>query len=549
MMTSAKSTVAEIMMQKLKSLGVRRMFGIPGGGSSLDLIQAAARLGIDFHLTKREDAAVMMAAVTAELSGSPGVALATKGPGTANTTNGVAYAALDRATVVLFTDGFSPQLQSYVSHQVFDQKALLAPLTKGHGHLAGDDPAAEFDRLLTLAQRPPIGPVHIELTAPVARRQATDSTDPEMALEDQPTLTPQSEQAGSLLAAARHPVIVVGLEARDATVAKKIEKLVDQLNCPVLVTYKAKGVVADDHPNCLGIFTGGKAEQPCVSQADLIVLVGMDPVELILQPWAYEIPVVDIALTRHSPHYTIPDAGIYGPLDPALVWLLDFARRSDWGIGEIAALKHDMAARLAFPTAAPLNPQTVVEMAQASAPTRPRAAVDAGAHMISATAFWRALEPMDLLISNGLATMGFAVPAAIAAALEDPQRGAVAFTGDGGFMMCASELALAAQTGANVVIVVFNDGALSLIDIKQGSRGLSQIGTHWPRPNFAKVAQGYGCRAWRVDTAESYQTALHQAFAGEGPALIEERFTVVVVPPDARVRLDEFGNYEVTLSG
>ena len=109
----------------------------------------------------------------------------------------------------------------------------------------------------------------------------------------------------------------------------------------------------------------------------------------------------------------------------------------------------------------------------------PRDTVDARAHMISATAFWKASEPNDLLISNGLATMGFALPAAVAAALEDPLRGAIAFTGDGGFMMCASELALAAQTNANIVVVVFNDGTLSLIDIKQKSGSLSSRGTTW----------------------------------------------------------------------
>ena len=122
--------------------------------------------------------------------------------------------------------------------------------------------------------------------------------------------------------------------------------------------------------------------------------------------------------------------------------------------------------------------------------------------------------------------MGFAVPAAVAAALEDPTRGAIAFTGDGGFMMCASELALAAQTNANIVVVVFNDGTLSLIDIKQKSRNLSRRGTTWPQPDFAKVAEGLGCRSWRVDTVEDYKVALNKAFEVKGPALID-----VVVDP------------------
>jgi acetolactate synthase-1/2/3 large subunit len=519
MMSGKKMTVAAMIAAKLKSLGVKRMFGIPGGGSSLDLIAECALQGIVFHLAKREDSAVMMAAVTAELTGLPGVVLTTKGPGTANAVNGVAYASLDRAPVLVFTDGFSPAMQSFVTHQVFDQKAMLAPVTKGHSLLAGGDPSAEFDQLLETAMQAPFGPVHIELTGAVARQEinvAGKATLPDARQTNSATV----EKTGTVLADAKRPVIIVGLEARDTCVAEEIKKLLNRLNCPVLVTYKAKGVVPDTHANLVGIFTGGKAEQHCVSQSDLIILVGMDPVELILQPWAYDIPVLDIALVRHTPHYTTPTAGIYGPLAPALARLHDNAAPSTWEPDNIAVLKREMAARLQFPGAADLNPQSIVQMAQAAA-KRPRITVDAGAHMISATAFSQTSEPLDLLISNGLATMGYAIPAAVAAALEDPERGALAFTGDGGFMMCASELALAAQCGANLVAVVFNDATLSLIDIKQNSRGLDQNGTTWPRPNFAKVAQGLGCRGWQVDNVGDYRAALQDAFAGEGPALID----------------------------
>jgi acetolactate synthase-1/2/3 large subunit len=171
MMTDKHITVAQMIAQRLKTFGVRRMFGVPGGGSSLDLIEAAAGQEIEFHLTKREDSAVMMAATTAELTGTLGVALTTKGPGVANAANGVAFAALDRAPVVVFTDGFSPQLQSYVTHQYFDQKAMLEPVTKGYSLLIGSDPSAEFDRLVALAWQPPFGPIHIELTGPAARQK------------------------------------------------------------------------------------------------------------------------------------------------------------------------------------------------------------------------------------------------------------------------------------------------------------------------------------------------------------------------------------------
>jgi acetolactate synthase-1/2/3 large subunit len=526
LMRSKKTTVAEMIAQKLKARGVQRMFGVPGGGSSLDLIDATAQHGIEFHLSKREDSAVMMAAVTAEMSGAPGVVLTTKGPGTSSAVNGVAYASLDRSSVIVFTDGFSLTIQQYVTHQVFDQKALLEPVTKAHGLLRSDDVSAEFEKLLDQASCPPFGPVHVELISSIARKEILIQEDHKLSKKSEKLDQLVVDEAGILLASANKPVVIIGLEARTSDISGQIKNLVNKLNCPSLVTYKAKGVIADDHPNYVGIFTGGKAEETCVSQADLIILIGMDPVELILQPWPYKTPLLDIAEVNHTPHYTTPNTGLYGPLGKSLEAIEGNAQLSKWKSGEIAIHKSDMIALLTFPLGNDLNPQSIVELAQSASVHNPRATVDAGAHMISATAFWKASEPNDLLISNGLATMGFAVPAAVAAALEDPVRGAIAFTGDGGFMMCASELALAAQTNANIVVIVFNDGTLSLIDIKQKSRNLSRRGTTWPRPDFAKVAEGLGCHSWRVDNVVDYKVALNKAFKAKGPALID-----VVIDP------------------
>ena len=154
-------------------------------------------------------------------------------------------------------------------------------------------------------------------------------------------------------------------------------------------------------------------------------------------------------------------------------------------------------------------------------PLWPRATVDAGAHMFSATAFWPSSKPNDVLISNGLATMGFALPAGIASALHEPKRPAVAFTGDGGLMMCMGELATAVQERARIVVVVFNDGALSLIDIKQQSRKLPATGVRWKRFDFATAMRGMGGRGYRVRTLAEYRRALAKALAGTGPALVD----------------------------
>jgi acetolactate synthase-1/2/3 large subunit len=515
----AVRTVAEALLAELARRGTRRIWGVPGGGSSLDLIAGMERHGMGFVLTKHEGAAAMAALADAELTGAPGVVLTTKGPGMANALNGLACASLERAPVLLVSDGFTQKQLGWITHQVFDQRAASAAFVAGYARAEGAAPAAEIAALLDLAERER-RPVHLDLTGEAARRAPGHAAARRLA-EDVP---PDLGHGAAHLIRARKPVLVVGLEAVEAGAAAAIRELAETLQAPVLVTYKAKGVLPDAHPLHAGIFTGGTLEAACVGAADLILTIGLDPVELILQPWRYRAPVVDVALRPHPVRYVDPAATLHGPLPAAVRRLARAARASDWTPGEIALHRDAARAALAWAGEGGVSPPDIVCLAQeeaGKAGRAPRVAVDAGAHMFSATAYWDCDAPRDMLISNGLASMGFAVPAGIAAALHDPARGAIAFTGDGGLMMVAGELATAADAGARLVTVVFNDGALSLIDIKQQQRQLAAAGVRWARPDFARVAEGFGVRGFVATDATEYRAALRAAFAHDGPSLID----------------------------
>ena len=514
-------TIAKALMRFLKSVGVKNIYGVPGGGSSLDLIDAAEENGINFFLVKREDNAVIMASVSGDLTNTIGVALVTKGPGLSNAMNGIAYACLDRSPLILFSDGFSSKLSSFVTHQVFDQKKLMSPFSKGYSNLNDDNPLNDFQKVVSQAFSAPYGPVYIELITAVAQKNIEIKNEFEKKQVDIVPTTLDIDKSKALLLESKKPVIVLGLENLRSQSFKEINDLLKVLNCPVFVTYKAKGVVADSNKNFVGIFTGGKVEQACILESDLIILIGLDPVELILQPWPYNIPVLNISVMKYEIHYVKPSANLYGNLSQNIKLISEIAILSDWVDKKIDFLKKEIKSKLFFPTDDKLNPQSIVELAQKYSVTNPRVTVDAGAHMFSATAFWKCKEPYDLLISNGLATMGYALPAAIAASIENNERGAIAFTGDGGFMMCCSELATAAQFNCNILVIVFNDGALSLIDIKQKSRNLTRKGTTWPQSDFAKVAEGFGCKSWRVSNVEDYKKALIDASQHDGPKLID----------------------------
>ena len=508
-------TGAEMVMAALRQAGAARLFGVPGGGSSLDLMAAARAEGMEFHLARTEAGAAIMAAATAELTGAPCPVLVTRGPGVSAVANGLANASLERAPVVLLADGFTARERAFACHQYFDHAALLRPVTKAQLGATGIHAA------LHAAMTPPLGPVLVEVTGEAARAEAAAAPDflpPALRMPD------GVAAANALLAGARRPVIVAGLEA--VTAAAAVRALAARLGCPVLVTYKAKGVVADADPLFGGVYTGGAAEAPLLARADLIILAGADPVEFIGQPWRYAAPVLDVASVPRAPHYMVPAAALHGDVGLGLAALGGAV--GDWTGAEIAATRGAWLAALTNGPAGNrgMSPQAVVELAQAACRAvgrHPRVSVDAGAHMFPATTFWQAAEPGDLLISNGLASMGFALPAGIAAALHDPARGALAFTGDGGLLMCMGELATAAALGVNLMVVVFNDATLSLIDIKKGERALPPGGLDWPMVDFAAVMRGCGGQAWRANDATGFSAAMAEALAAGGPSLVDAR--------------------------
>jgi len=524
----AEPTIAETFVTACAAHGVKRLFGVPGGGSSLDLIAAARAQDVGFVLTQTETAAVLMAAVTAELTGAPGVALTGIGPGAASALNGVAYAALERAPLLLVTDCAGPDPAVFSAHQRFDQGAVFSPLVKETARLDETAGTADIDRLLALAAAPPQGPVHVDLSAAVAAMPAVPPAANE-ALGRRENPEPLDEAAltagREILKHAKRPVIAAGLYARTAPAAAGLRALAADLRCPVLLTYKAKGVLPDDDPRMVGLLTGARVEAPCLERADLILFYGLDPVELIPSRWAYRAPIVDLSPTPGALPVP-PAAQVSGPLADLAGALIGRGQASAWQDEEIAALKADMSGRLTMPPAQGRSAQAVVETAALAAPPGTRATVDSGAHMVSAMAFWPATAPLDVLKSNGLSTMAYALPAAIAAALADPARGVIAFTGDAGLMMCLGELATAARLGCRIAVIVFNDAALSLIEVKQRRQGRATTDIQYPAVDFAAIAEGLGCRAWRADPNDDLPSILTQAFdhtfaAGAGPAVID----------------------------
>jgi acetolactate synthase-1/2/3 large subunit len=515
---------ADAIVRALAEAGTRLMFGVPGGGPNLDVVGAAATAGLRFILAHGETAAVIMAATYADLTGTPGAVVVTRGPGLASAVNGIAHAALDRLPVVVIADTVAAADTSRVSHQRIDQAGLGRSVAKAAITVGRRHPGETAGRIVRTALAAPPGPV-------IANMDDSAPEDSSPGRSDPPAPAAGASGASFLagaLRAARRPVLLLGPGAIPRTAAIRVALAGGGI--PALHTYRARGIIPDSADEAAGLVTGGTMEWPLLSVADLIIGLGVDEAEMIPAPWDYAARTILITEPEASlpstpgPSYFTGATAVRMPLAQAAE-VLAAGPGHDWPPGAGHAAKTDAAARLAaVATASPglLAPQQVVAAVRAGTPPQAIATVDAGAHMLVAMPLWEVPEPRRLLVSSGLATMGYALPAAIAAALCAPQVPVVAFTGDGGLGMTLAEIETAARLSLRVIVIVFNDAALSLIKLKQKPAGQGGEDAVRYRPvSFAAAAAAMGAAGAAVTTEQDLAKALAAALGRPGPTVID----------------------------
>ncbi|MBZ5603133.1 MAG: thiamine pyrophosphate-binding protein [Acidobacteriia bacterium] len=493
-------TNADIIIQALVEAGVARLFGMPGGGSNADLIEAAGRAGLPFTLAHTETASAFMASAQAEITGKPGACLATLGPGAASVMNGVANAWLERTPLIVLTDCLN---NAKFGHQNLPQREMFAPVTKWTGRPGVDQVGEAMRCAIGAALRFPPGPVHVDLSSEVTGAIASSLLE-----RDSRTMR---IPGNSYKVAVKQPVFLLGLGARRH--ARKIRECCERFAIPALVTYKAKGVVPDPHPWFGGVLTNGSLEREILERADAFLAIGLDPVELLPRDWKYSQPVIAIGEPIEQNYFSI-HAQVASIDDVQL-------QPSEWDSAEVARIAATQRDRMR-PAGDGLRPHRVVELV-AEVYSGARITVDAGAHMFPVMSLWPAETAWGVLISNGLSTMGFALPAAIGAALLDPSRPVVAFTGDGGLMMCISELRTAARENLPIRVIVFDDRDLTLIRMKQVQRGYREDGVSIGEVDWRAVAEGFGVCGRVAEDEASLAAGLRETAGHRGPVLIAAR--------------------------
>jgi acetolactate synthase-1/2/3 large subunit len=523
-------SVADVLVHGLREAGVQTLFGVPGGGS-LDLISAANGAGLPFVLTSTETGGALAALAQAEILDRPGACLTTLGPGAASAVNGLACAHLDRAPLLVFVD--APVPGTPFEHQRLDHAAMLAPLVRWAARVTPENAGRVLPDAVKAAMMPPPGPVLLQCPAGVPPASAPGSAFACGAGDDLSALLTTSSRLQELLTRARKPLLLAGLGARRPEVVAAVRALCEHRGVPVLVTYKAKGVLPDAHPWFAGVFTHASVDQRVIGESDLLVGVGLDPVELLPRPWTYRQPVVYCGRWRVREDHVPFAVQLVTDVAAGLQGIEALLGPTEWDAARVRRLVEDQRRAVSI-AGEGLSPYRVVELAAGRLASAGRVAVDAGAHMFPATILWPVADPNGMLISNGLSTMGFALPAAIGAALLDRERPVTVLTGDGGLLMCLGELATVARERLRLVVIVFSDASLSLIEIKQQQRRHPPAGVGIGSIAWPAIARGFGLPAFCARTEDEFDRGLEAAIGCGGPALIEARIDRAVYGPTVR---------------
>lgn len=527
--------VAQLIARCLENEGVEYIFGLPGEEIIL-LLDALNESSIRFILTRSEQGAAFMADMYGRVTGKAGVCLATLGPGAINLLLGVADAQTDSAPLVAISAQVGLGRIYKETHQLVDLVGLFKPVTKWCDTLLTPQAAPEMIRhAFSTAQTERPGAVYLALPQDVEAMEATPEIRPlpvHPVHADAPSPA-QIARAAEVLEAARRPIILAGHGAARHHAQDALVYFSERLKIPVATTFHGKGVFPDDHPHALGAM--GFIVHDYVNfgfdQADVIVSVGYELQEF---PPSRINPGGDkkiIHLHRFpavvDAHYNVM-VDVEGDIPEALTALAAIVSPKHGLVAtdrKIRCLLREELERGRRDRSFPVKPQRLVADIRAALGPEDVVLVDSGAVKMWMARLYPTYRPNTCLVSNGLSTMGFAVPGALGVKLAFPQRKVLAVTGDGGFLMNAGEIETALREKVPFVILVWVDGSYGLIKWKMEMKLHRYSRVDFGNPDFVKYAESFGARGYLIREAEELLPTLQSA-------LEEDTVSVIACPVD-----------------
>ncbi|MCQ4364762.1 acetolactate synthase large subunit [Mycobacterium gordonae] len=524
------STAAELIVKCLENEGVSVVFGIPGE-ENIRLIKALAASDIRYVLTRHEQGAAFMAEMYGRVTGRAAVVSATLGPGAINMQLGVADATTNSTPMVAISAQVGQDREYKESHQYVDLVSMFAPITRWSAGIPTAHAIPEMVRkAFKVAETE--RPAAVYLAVPEhLDADAADYPDlrplPRNVVRADAPAARQVARAVDILRTAQRPVVLAGHGAARSEASAALIRFSEELGIKVANSFHGKGVMPDDHPN--GIGTLGFMRHDYVNfgfdNADVVIAVGyelqeFDPVRINPQGDKKIIHIHRFPAEVDA-HYSV-DVGIVGDISDSLNQLteaMDGRRFDDVGVPGSGLLDEEFA-RGQQDSRFPLAPQRVVADTREALGRSDVVLVDTGATKMWMARLYPTYERNTCLISNGLSTMGFALPGAMGVKLARPECKVLAVVGDGAFLMNSQEIETAVREKIPLVVLIWEDGGYGLIEWKMDL----ELGEHhyvsFGNPDIVKYAESFGAKGYRISSAEELLPTLRAALDDDGVSLI-----------------------------
>ena len=522
---------SDLFVKCLENEGVTHIFGVPGE-EILDILDSLSRSKIKFIVTRHEHGAAFIADVYGRLSHRPGVCLSTLGPGATNLITGVADAYLDRVPLVAITGQAALEKTHKEAHQYIDIVGSFKYTTNWSTTIMRADFIPEIlKKAFDIAVDAP-GAVHIELPEDVAEEETSKiPLERKVNIHSSAPDHSELEKVADLIKKASAPIILAGNGVIREEASFELKALVNKTGIPVATTFMGKGVIPADSPFYLGsVGIQEKDYVMCgIDVADLVICIGFDHVEYSPRFWNPDASKRIVHI--HSGHPEVdssylPELILIGSIKETLKHLADVCDFTKQMSGYFSKLKTIIEAELESfkdDMAFPIKPQKILYDIRKCLSRKDILISDVGAHKLWIGRLFPAYEPNTVIISNGLASMGFGLPGAIAANIVLPDRKVVAVVGDGGFMMNLQELETAVRLGCSFVVVIFNDSGYGSIDWKARIKLKKRFGVRFGNPDFVKLADSFGAKGVRVERTDEFAPLLKKALDDGGVWIFDVR--------------------------
>ncbi|HIB1828359.1 TPA: acetolactate synthase AlsS [Enterococcus faecium] len=533
--------MAEKMKQGSKSVveslinhHVDYVFGIPG--AKIDgVFNELEDQGPELIVTRHEQNAAFMAQAIGRITGEPGVVIATSGPGASNLATGLVTATAEGDPVLAIAGQVKRSDLLKLTHQSMDNAALFQPITKYSAEIQDPETISEvIAKAYRMAKSSKKGASFISIPqdvvdAPVQGNVIKPLSDPKLGSASADDIRYLAER----IREAKLPVLLVGMRGSSEKETLAIRQLVEKTALPVVETFQAAGVISRELEahffGRVGLFRNQPGDM-LLKRSDLVIAIGYDPIEYEARNWNAEkdarIIVIDEAPAEIDP-FMQPERELIGDISATLDLLtgsLEPQQVSEDAKEYLASLQAKLTERDIVQSkgeAGILHPLEVINTLQSKVTDDMTVTVDVGSHYIWMARHFRSYEPRHLLFSNGMQTLGVALPWAISAALVRPNTQIVSVSGDGGFLFSAQDLETAVRKKLNIVHLIWNDGHYNMVEFQEKMKYQRASGVDFGPVDFVKYAEAFGAKGIRATSVEELEKALEEGFATEGPVIID----------------------------